>query len=184
VTTAGIDITIARDDPQAVIDAYPNADVTYWYDGTFVRRVIDWELGILVDRYWEFYCGCAVATMAIFHPQEPPPPPPPPEPVTRVTNISMYANKNKGKRTVWAYVWVDDEYWDDVVGATVVVDWTYPNGSKERLEAVTSGDSGLARFEMRNVKSGTHTLEVVNVIYLDHRFDRELSVLTYSIEVK
>jgi hypothetical protein len=96
----------------------------------------------------------------------------------------MYANKLKGKRTVWAYVWVDDENWDDAVGATVIVDWTYPNGSTERLEAVTSEDAGMARFEMSNVKSGTHSLEVVDVVYLEHPFDRERSTLTSSIKVK
>jgi hypothetical protein len=184
VTNAGIDITIARDDPQAVIDAYPNADVTYWYDGTFVHRVIDWELGISIDRFWEFYCGCAVATMTIFNPQEPPPPPPPPDPVTRVTEVSMWANKLKGKRTVWAYVWVDDEYWADVVGATVIVDWTHPTGNTERLQAFTTEDAGVARFEMNNVKSGTHSIEVVDVVYPDHPFDRDFGRLTSSIKVK
>jgi hypothetical protein len=183
VTTAGINTTIARDDPQAVIDAYPNADITYWYDGAFVRRVIDWELGISVDRFWDFYCGCAYATISIFRPQEPPPPPPPRDPLTRVTDISLYANKIKGNRTVWAYVWVDDEYWGDVVGANVIVDWTHPNGSTERLQAVTN-ESGLVSLEMRNVKSGTHRLDVVDVVYLEHPFDRASSVLTSSIKVK
>lgn len=28
-----------ENDPQAVIDAYPNAEVTYWYSGNFVRQV-------------------------------------------------------------------------------------------------------------------------------------------------
>jgi hypothetical protein len=121
--------------------------------------------------------------MAISAPSDPPEPPPPPDPVTRVTNISLYDNKIKGKRTVWASVWVDDEYWEDAVGATVVVDWTYPNGSTQRFQYVTS-DSGVASFEMRNVKSGTHSLEVVDVVYLEHPFDRELSTLTSSINVK
>jgi hypothetical protein len=183
VTTAGINTTIARDDPQAVLDAYPNAEVTYWYDGTFVAGVRDWQLGISITRWWEFYCGCAVATISIFHPQDPPPPPPPPEPVTRVTNISLYANKIKGNRTVWASVWVDDEYWDNAVGATVFLDWTYPNGSTERLQAVTN-DSGVARYEMHNVKSGTHSIEVVDVVYGEHRFDSEYGTLTSSIRVK
>jgi hypothetical protein len=184
VTTAGINTTVARDDTQAVLDAYPNAEVTYWYDGSFVRQVRDWELGISVDRFWDFYCGCVYATISIFIPQEQPPPPPPPEPVTRITNISMWDNKIKGKRTVWAYVWVDDEYWQDAVGATVIVDWTYPDGSTERLQAVTSEDAGMARFELRNVRSGTHTINVVDVVYLEHRFDREMSVLTSSIWVR
>jgi len=112
-----------------------------------------------------------------------PPPPPPPEPVTRVTNINLYANKIKGKRTITASVWVDDEYWNDAIGATVVVDWIYPDGSTQRLQAETAS-SGLARFEMLNVKSGTHSLEVVDVIFLEHRFDKQLSTLTASIKVK
>ncbi|NIV40602.1 MAG: hypothetical protein GWN58_67760 [Anaerolineae bacterium] len=80
-------------------------------------------------------------------------------------------------------MWVDDEYWNDAVGATVIVDWTYPNGSTQQLQAVTS-DSGVASFEVRNVKSGTHSLEVVDVVYLEHPFDREFGVLTSSIRVK
>ena len=66
----------------------------------------------------------------------------------------------------------------------MVVDWTYPDGSTQRLQAVTSEDSGMASFEMRNVKTGMHTLEVVDVIYFEHRFDKELSTLTASIKVK
>jgi hypothetical protein len=121
--------------------------------------------------------------MTISAPRETPPPPQPPDPVTRVTSINLYANKIKGKRTVWASVWVDDEYWDNAVGATVIVDWTYPNDTTERLQAVTSS-SGLAQFEMRNVKPGTYTLEVVDVIYLEHPFDRDYGTLTASIDVK
>ncbi|HSG15271.1 MAG TPA: hypothetical protein VLE70_02975, partial [Anaerolineae bacterium] len=97
--------------------------------------------------------------------------------------ISMWDNKIKGKRTVWAYVWVDDEYWQDAVGATVIVDWTYHDGTRERLQAITD-ESGLARFEISNVKSGTHSLEVVDVVYLEHPFDRDYGVLTSSIMVK
>jgi hypothetical protein len=163
-----------RQDPEAVLAVYPNAVISY----------ADYELGIMIEWVYHFYSGFLGVRMGIFEPREPPPPPPPRDPFTYVTNISMYANKIKGKRTVWAYVWVDDEYWDDVVGATVVVDWTYPDGSMERLQAVTSEDSGLARFEMYNVKSGTHTLEVVDVLYLEHPFDRERSMLTYSLKVK
>ncbi len=172
-----------RQDPDAVLAVYPNAVISYGLFGVMTGAT-DYELGITIEWVYHFYSGFLGVRMGIFEPREPPPPPPPREPVTRVSGISMYANKLKGKRTVWAYVWVDDEYWDDVVGATVVVDWTYPNGSTERLEAVTSEDSGLARFEMRNVKSGTHAIEVVDVIYLEHRFDREQSALTSSIDVK
>jgi hypothetical protein len=171
-----------RQDPEAVLAVYPNAVITYSTFGAMLRAR-DYELGITIEWVYHFYSGFLGVRMAISAPSDPPEPPPPPDPVTRVTNISLYDNKIKGKRTVWASVWVDDEYWEDAVGATVVVDWTYPNGSTQRFQYVTS-DSGVASFEMRNVKSGTHSLEVVDVVYLEHPFDRELSTLTSSINVK
>jgi hypothetical protein len=172
-----------RQDPEAVLAVYPNAVITYGLFGA-MTQARDYELGITIEWVYHFYSGFLGVRMAISAPSEPPEPPPPPEPVTRVTNINLYANKIKGKRTVWASVWVDDEYWDNAVGATVVVDWTFPDGSTERLEAVTSEDAGMARFEMSNVKSGTHSLEVVDVVFGEHRFDREYGVLTASIHVK
>ena len=183
----GVDIEWAdsvRHDPEAVLAVYPNAVISY--NGLFgaMSRARDYESGIMIEWHYHFYSGFLGSTMTILQPTETPPPPPPPDPVTRVTNISLYANKVKGKRTVWASVWVDDEYWDNAVGATVILDWTYPDGSTQRLQAVTSEDYGVARFEMRNVKRGTHTLEVVDVIYLEHPFDRGYGTLTASIKVK
>jgi hypothetical protein len=172
-----------RQDPEAVLAVYPNAVISYGLFGAMTRATA-YEQGITIEWVYHFYSGFLGVRMGIFEPREAPPPPPPREPFTYVTNITMYANKIKGKRTVWAYVWVDDEYWGDVVGATVVVDWTYPNGSTQRLEAVTSEDAGMVSFEMHNVKSGTHTLEVVDIIYPEHPFDRERSMLTASIKVK
>jgi hypothetical protein len=172
-----------REDPEAVLAVYPDAEISYGLFGVMTRATV-YELGITIEWVYHFYSGFLGVRMGIFEPRDPPPPPPPRDPFTYVSSISMYANKLKGKRTVWAYVWVDDEYWSDVVGATVVVDWTYPDGSTQRLEALTSEDAGMARFEMQNVKTGTHTLEVVDVIYLDHPFDRERSALTQSLKVK
>jgi hypothetical protein len=37
---------------------------------------------------------------------------------------------------------------------------------------------------VRNAKSGTHNLAVVDVEHLEHPFDREYGVLTSSIKVK
>ena len=178
-TTAGVNTALARSNPDAVIAAYPNAVVNYTSWGA-VLRVTDYEQGISIIWNRNIYAGTVSIEMSITAPSDPPPPP---DPVTRVTGISLYANKIKGKRTIWASVWVDDEYWEDAVGATVIVDWTYPNGSTERLQTVTL-DSGVARFEMRNVKSGTHSLEVIDVIYLEHPFDRDYGTLTASIKVK
>ena len=171
-----------RQDPEAVLAIYPNAEISYGLFGA-MSRATDYELGITIEWVYHFYSGFLGVRMTISAPSEPPPPPPPPEPVTRVTNINLYANKIKGKRTVTASVWVDDQYWNNAEGATVVVNWTYPDGSTQQLQADTNS-SGLATFEMRNVKSGTHTLEVVDVVYGDHRFDRELSTLISSIDVK
>ncbi len=171
-----------RQDPEAVLAVYPNAVIT---DGLFgaMTRARDYELGITIEWVYHFYSGFLGVRMTISEPSETPPPSPPPEPVTRVTNINLYANKLKGKRTIWASVWVDDEYWNNAEGATVIVDWTYHDGTRERLQAITD-ESGLARFEISNVKSGTHSLEVVDVVYLEHPFDRDYGVLTSSIMVK
>jgi hypothetical protein len=159
-----------RQDPEAVLAVYPNAEISYGLFGAMTRAT-DYELGITIEWVYHFYAGFLGVRMTISAPSEPPPPPPPPEPVTRVTNINLYANQIKGKRTVTASVWVDDQYWNNAEGATVVVNWTYPDGSMQQLQADTNS-SGLAQFEMRNVRSGTYTLEVVYVIYGEHRFDR------------
>ena len=171
-----------RQNPEAVLEVYPNAVISYGFFGA-MTQARDYELGITIEWVYHFYSGFLGVRMTISAPSEQPPPPPPPEPVTRVTNINLYANKIKGKRTITASVWIDDEYWNDAIGATVVVDWIYPDGSTQRLQAETAS-SGLARFEMLNVKSGTHSLEVVDVIFQEHRFDKQLSTLTASIKVK
>jgi hypothetical protein len=172
-----------RQDPEAVLAVYPDAVISYGLFGAMTRATV-YELGISIEWVYHFYSGFLGARMAIFEPREPPEPPPPPDPITRVTNVSMYAHKLKGKRTVWAYVWVNDEYHQDAVGATVILDWTYPNGSTERLSAVTTEDAGMARFEMRNVKTGTHSVKVVDVVYEESPLDRARSNLTASIKVK
>ncbi|HSG43662.1 MAG TPA: hypothetical protein VLA72_10955 [Anaerolineales bacterium] len=172
-----------RLDPEAVLAVYPNAEITYGWLNNTMTRARDYELGITIEWVYHFYSGFLGVRMTISAPSEPPPPPPPPDPVTRVTGIELYANKIKGDRTVWASVWVDDEYWANAVGATVILDWTYPDGSTQRLQAVTN-DSGLARYEMHKVKSGTHSIEVVDVIYGEHPFDRDYGTLTASVRVK
>jgi hypothetical protein len=182
----GVNTTWARSvrhDPEAVLEVYPNAVISYGFLGAMTRAK-DYELGITIEWVYDFQFGFLGVRMAISAPSEPPPPPPPRDPLTRVTNITMYANKIKGNRTVWAYAWVDDEYGNNVVGATVTVDWTDPKGNTTRLVADTSGDAGVVTFVMDNVKTGTHSLEVVDVVYPDHPLDRERSMLTSSIKVK
>ena len=172
-----------RYDPEAVLAVYPNAEITYgWFNNT-MTRARDYELGITIEWVYDFYAGFLGVRMIIAAPSEPPSPPAPPEPVTRVTNINLYDNKIKGKRTLWASVWVDDEYWNNAEGATVIVDWTSPDGSTQRFQTDTDS-SGLASFEMRNVRAGTHSIEVVDVVYGEHPFDSEYGTLTASINIK
>ena len=73
MTTAGVNTTLAVNDPQAVIDAYPNAEITYWY-GDFVAEVRDPELEISIQGSYDFYSGSISVRMAIFTPYTPTPP--------------------------------------------------------------------------------------------------------------
>ena len=95
------------------------------------------------------------------------------------------ANKRPGRRAKVLKV-LPDKRRVVVEGVNMLVRHARPKGRSTRtqqLQAVTS-DSGVASFEVRNVKSGTHSLEVVDVEYLEHPFDREYGVLTSSIHVK
>jgi hypothetical protein len=183
VTTAGIDITIARDDPQAVLDAYPNAEVTYWYDGTFVAGVRDWQSGITISRWWEFYCGCAVATMAIFHPQDPPPEPEPVE-FTYVAEIDMSAVKIKRNREITAQVLVNDRQDLPAAGAVVSARWHLPDGSEQSVQATTA-DNGYATFMLTGkLERGTYYLFIDDVQLADHIFVESRGLSHGSISVK
>jgi hypothetical protein len=95
----------------------------------------------------------------------------------------MTANKIKGKRTVTTFAAVEDEGWQPAPGATVQVDWSLPDGTKLTLESTTSS-TGLARYDLRNAKSGVHALTVNDVQLAEHRFDTDSSVLSASIKVK
>jgi hypothetical protein len=183
VTTAGIDITIARDDPQAVLDAYPNAEVTYWYDGTFVAGVRDWQSGITISRWWEFYCGCAVATMAIFHPQDPPPEPEPVE-FTYVAEIDMSVVKIKRNREITAQVLVNDRQDLPAAGAVVSARWHLPDGSEQSVQATTA-DNDYATFMLTGkLERGTYYLFIDDVQLADHIFIESRGLSYGSIGVK
>lgn len=182
-TTAGINTIMARDNPQAVLDAYPNAEVTYWYDGTFVAGVRDWGLGISVSRFWEFYCGCAVASISIFHPQDPPPAP---EPVkyTYVAEIDMTAVKVKRDREITAQVLVNDAQDLPAEGATVSARWHLPDGSEQTVQAGSSS-SGYATFTLSGrFERGTYYLFIDDVQLADHiwNYNRGLRHATVSVK--
>jgi hypothetical protein len=178
-TTAGVNTTLARENPEAVIAAYPNARVTYNQWGA-IYSVIDYPQGIEVIWAPNFYQGTVHIRMAIFYPREAPPLP---EKLTYVYTIDLTPTKVKGQRKIRAFVGVRNETQLAAKGATVFARWTFPDGSTQAAESTTSL-SGYAYFEINDIPRGTYTLTVEDVVLEDHRFDSENSVLSESVKVK
>jgi len=164
VTTAGVNTTLARNNPQAVIDAYPNADVTYWY-GDFVREVRDPELGISVERYYDIYSGITTVNMLIFTPYTPTPPPPSPD-MIRVADIQMAGDRH----SVTARVLVLDDQDQPVKDALVEATWYYPNGDSLLVSAETASD-GFATFRVDKARRGNYYLYINNVSLDSYVYD-------------
>jgi hypothetical protein len=180
VTTAGVNTTLALDDPQAVIDAYPNAEVTY--SGDYVYRVRDTELGIEVLRSWNVYGAFTTVSMSIFNPR---PTPPPQEKTTRIVDIDLTARKAKGQRQINAQVQVQDERGYGAPGATVIASWVFPDGSTYTVQDTTRGSSGsFAYFTIDVPSRGTYTLRIEDILLDGYRFDAENSLLRGSIKIK
>ena len=155
VTTAGVNTTLALNDPQAVIDAYPNAEVTY--NGDYVYSIHDPESGISIVRYWNVYSASTTVQMAIFAPYTPTPPPPPPD-MIRVDDIQMSGTR----RSVTARVLVLDDQDQPVEGALVEATWTYPNGDHLNVSVETASD-GFATFRISKAKRGNYWFSINNV---------------------
>lgn len=182
-TTAGINTTLALDDPDAVLAAYPEAAVIINPLFGNIERVTDYRLGIDIDDIYGFIAGRVVITMAVSEPREPPPPPPPPEEIVRVRAVDLIGTKNKGDRRVTASVGIRDRTGYGAPGATVTATWTLPKGTTLEVEGTTD-DSGWVLFRLYDVRSGWYALAVDDVVLGGHRFDRDASVLTGSARVK
>ena len=155
VTTAGVNTTLALNDPQAVIDAYPNAEVTY--NGDYVYSIHDPESGISIVRYWNVYSASTTVQMAIFDPYTPTPPPPPPD-MIRVEVIQMTGDRH----SLTAKVLVLDDQDQPVKGALVEATWYYPNGDRLLVSAETASD-GFATFSVDKARRGNYYLYINNV---------------------
>ena len=178
-TTAGVNTTLAKQNPEAVVAAYPNAVVTYTSFGS-VLQVKDHQQGIEINRSLNFYSGTVTVNMLITAPSTPPPPQ---EMLTTVTDIDLSASKTRGQRKVVALVQVRNELQLGAEGANVTAFWRLPDGSTLEVTDLTSS-SGYAYFEINQAGRGTYTLTVTGVELEDHRFDRDSSVLNESIRVK
>ncbi len=182
ITTAGVTTTLAKQNPEAVVAAYPDARVTYTSWGT-IYSVMAYEEGIGVLWAPNFYRGTTHVHMWIFAPRAAPPEPPEPELLTRVTDIDLTATKVKGKREIRALVRVQNERSLAAGGATVFARWSNPDGTTQAVEDATSS-SGYAYFEIIGAPRGTYTLTVEDVVLDGYEFDRDNSVLIKSITVK
>jgi hypothetical protein len=179
ITTAGIDTALAAADRDAVIAAYPDAEVVYNIFGG-LHRVVEHAQGIEVMWVSDFYSGRVHVNMAIFGPRTPPPPV---VLTTRVTDIELSSSKRRGKRTVRALVQVRNQNDTAAAGAVVTATWTDPSGTSTTVLDVTSM-SGYAYFEVSGARRGTHTITIENVSQDDHEFDADGSVLSASIEAR
>jgi hypothetical protein len=178
-TTAGINTALAAENPQAVVDAYPNAVVTYTTWGS-VYSVTDYEQGFGVIWIPNFYSGTTTVRMTIGHPR---PAPPPPELLTLVTDIDLTVLKAKGNRQIRAFVKVEKQTTLAASGAEVTATWIYPDGSTHPAAATTSG-AGWAYFEVNRAARGNYTLTVDDVVLDERRFDAANSVLSAGVRVK
>jgi len=179
MTTAGVNTTLAKENPGDVVAAYPNAQVVYNQFGN-IYSVIDYSLGIEVLWIPDFYTGQTNIQMAIFFSV---PDPPQTENHTRVASINLASKKIRGKRQVEGFVKVVNDENNSVQGANVVARWTFPDGSTQDVEEITSS-TGNAHFEINGVPKGTYTLTVDNVELEGYIFDYENSILSSSINVK
>ncbi|MDX1435968.1 MAG: hypothetical protein R3335_04100 [Anaerolineales bacterium] len=207
VTTAGISTEVALADPDAVINAYPNADVIYNRFGIYA--VQDYDLGITVTWIRNFYTGSVHTRISILEGSGAPPPPtpvptatavptstPPPtgvptntptataeptEPpsgdLLRVADISMASSS----RNVRATVRIVDQTGAPVADALVSIVWTLPDGSTVPLTNATR-PSGRANFSVGH-SPGLHTITVTDVSLAGYSFDAGGSQLTASIFV-
>ena len=175
VTTAGVNTTLANEEPEAAAAAYPDAEVLRFEWGQ-IWQITDYWQGIKILRSPNFYSGTVTVYMSIFHPTAPPPPPPPREKKLRVSDINLSIIK----RTVEAEVRVlDDRAWS-VSGALIEATWTLPDGSTQIVNATTEY-GGWARLDLNKARRGQYTLTIDNVALDDHTFDPDNSVLSAGI---
>ncbi len=181
-TTAGVNMTLALEDPDAVIAAYPDAYVVRNPLFGNVEYISDTSLGITIDYVYMFYVGKVAVYMSIYEPYESFPPPPP-EQVIEVKRVDLTATKVKGNRTVTGQVLVRDQTGYGAEGATVTATWLFPDGTTRQVSDTTS-DDGWAWFQLKGVKGGYYTLSVDDVVLEGYRFDSEGSVLSGTVRAK
>lgn len=181
-TTAGINTSLAKTDPDAVLAAYPDAEVTGTpgVDGVLV----DWLLGIEVKWTYDGYLGVTHVSMRIFEPLASLPA----AEETHVQDIELVGYQDRGRRRIFGWVLILDEHQQAATYASVEAEWLLPDGSTQPAFEDFVGLDGTAFFELigKPGKSsrGIYTLRILNVHLDGHAFDAADSVLEAEIYLK
>lgn len=178
-TTAGINTSVAKADPDAVIAAYPDAEVTGnpGVDGS----VIDWLLGIEVRWTYDGYTGTTHVGMRIFEPLASLPT----VEQTHVEDIELLGYRDHGLRKINAWAQILDEHQQAATSATVYGEWVLPDGSTRSAFEDFVGINGTAFFQLiGKLQRGTYTFRVIDVQLAGHTFDAAGSVPGASVYVK
>ncbi|MDH5422337.1 MAG: hypothetical protein OEY55_11090, partial [Acidimicrobiia bacterium] len=166
-TSAGINSSLALENPDAAIAAYPGAEVLYNPVLGNIEHIFAPKYGITIDYQLIIYQGRLIVDISIYEPYEYVPPPPP-EQVVTVEDINLSATKVKGNRTVTGFVLVRDQTGYGAEEAIVTATWTFPDGTTRQVIDDTTAD-GWAWFQLTGVKGGYYTLTVDDVTLDGHR---------------
>jgi hypothetical protein len=178
-TTAGVNTALAKTNPQAVIDAYPEAEVsgTPGIDGILV----DWLLGIEVRWSFDGYTGAIHVGMRIFEPLASLPT----VEETHVQDIELSGRKDRGRRRIYAWAQILDEHQQAATYAAVEAEWVLPDGTTQLAYEDFVGLDGTAFFDLiGKLQRGTYTFRIKDVQLAGHSFDAAGSVLEGSVYVK
>jgi len=179
-TTAGVNTAVARPDPDAVLAAYPDAEVTGnpGVDG----NLVDWLQGIEVRWTYDGYTHSIHVGMRIFEPLASLPT----VERTYVQDIELSGSKDRGWRKIFAWAQILDEHQQAATYAAVYAEWVLPDGSTQPAYEDFVGLDGTARFELiGKLQRGTYTFRVIDVRLAGHSFDAAGSIiLEKSIYVK
>lgn len=175
VTTAGINTTLAYDDPHAVQAAYPNA-VTYQ------QSLFDWgfedrALGIRVHYHTAYLTGETSVSMSITIPDNSPPPEP------EFMHVSSIEFTDAKRRHIIGTVHVQNEQNEGVPDSLVYVTWTYPDGNQLSVNARTDS-SGVVEFNIYDVRRGIYILTIDDVLVYNYEFDPDGSQLSATFKYK
>lgn len=181
-TTAGVNTTLAKADPGAVLEAYPQAQVIQPRRNKEV--VVDWLQGIEVTWTYDPYTGATHVSMDIFEPlaalpdaQE-----------THVQTIELSAYKDRGLRKIRGWAEILNEYERPATYATVYATWILPDGSTQPVVEDFVGLDAVAFFYLSapsgRAYRGTYTLRIDDVQLDGYTFDPAGSVLQGTVNVK